>query len=101
MNALRICAELTQLVADLTRIAAVAFLILYLLWQSVTHPLPIRDHIDTSGTLTPGATVSVVRDSDGNTMLSATCDRRGGYTLRGDLWPGAYHFEVAMPKGTE
>lgn len=38
MNALRICAELTQLVAGLTRIAAVAFLILYLLWQSVTHP---------------------------------------------------------------
>lgn len=101
MNALRICAELTQLVAGLTRIAAVAFLILYLLWQSVTHPLPIRDHIDTSGTLTPGATVSVVRDSDGGTMLSATCDRRGHYTLRGDLWPGAYHFEVAMPKGAE
>ena len=87
--------------ASLAQLAVALFLILAALGQSATDALPIRDHIDESGTLRPGATISVVRESDDRTLFSATCDERGHYTLRGDLWPDAYHFKVAMPKGTE
>lgn len=93
--------DVIRLGASLAQLAVALFLILAVLGRSATDALPIRDHIEESGTLRPGVTISVVRDSDGSTMLSATCDRRGDYTLRGDLWPGAYHFEVTMPKGTE
>ncbi|MCB4887335.1 hypothetical protein KZO96_05585 [Bifidobacterium pseudocatenulatum] len=93
--------DVIRLGASLAQLAVALFLILAVLGQSATDSLPIRDHIEESGTLRPGATISVVRESDDRTLFSATCDERSHYTLKGDLWPGAYHFEVAMPKGTE
>lgn len=70
-NAIRFCAALAQLLAA-------TFIIVLALRQSITNAIPIRDHID----------------SDDGTMLSATCDRHDRYRLKGDLWPGEYHWEV-------
>lgn len=91
--------DVIRLGASLAQLAVALFLILAVLGQSATDALPTRDHIhiDGSGTLKPGATISVVRESDDRTLFSATCDERGRYTLRGDVW-SSYYFRVSIPR---
>lgn len=42
-------------------------------------------------------TISVVRESDDRTLFSATCDERGHYTLKGDVW-SSYYFRFSIPR---
>lgn len=56
--------------ASLAQLAVALFLILAVLGQSATDALPIRDHIEESGTLKSGVTISVVRESDDRTLFS-------------------------------
>lgn len=86
-----------RLGASLAQLAVALFLILAALGQSATDALSIRDHIDESGTLKPGATVSVVRESDDRTLFSATCDERGRYTLKGDV-RSSYYYRFSIPR---
>lgn len=85
--------DVIRLGASLAQLAVALFLIL----ASATDALPIRDHIEESGTLRPGATISVVRESDDRTLFSATCDERGHYTLKGDVW-SSYYFRFSIPR---
>lgn len=89
--------DVIRLGASLAQLAVALFLILAVLGQSATDALPIRDHIEESGTLRPGVTISVVRESDDRTLFSATCDERGHYTLKGDVW-SSYYFRFSIPR---
>lgn len=89
--------DVIRLGASLTQLAVALFLILAVLGRSATDALPIRDHIEESGTLKPGVTISVVRESDDRTLFSATCDERGHYTLKGDVW-SSYYFRFSIPR---
>lgn len=51
--------DVIRLGASLAQLAVALFLILAVLEQSATDALPIRDHIEESGTLKPGVTISV------------------------------------------